>query len=282
MSFQRQDFKLLGKIVFGRAIFEGTFKAGEALTDEARFVNIVSGRSKLHVPNSTLNLQTSDSFIMKCENFVNRWLPHEDDAPNQVFIVHFYPDVLKFVYDDQLPELFSPKNKTETDPAEKISTNRMIEHFVKGLQFYFDNPDYVTDELIKIKVKELVELLINTDQSGKIKSIFGSLFESNEYEFREIIHSHVFEDLSIQDLALFSGLSLSSFKRKFNTVFGTSPTRYIKAKRLEKAQSLLQMSDYRISEVAYECGFNDVAYFSKTFSSAYNCTPSDYRKQFLD
>ncbi|MCG8573339.1 MAG: AraC family transcriptional regulator [Flavobacteriales bacterium] len=281
MSFERVQFELLGKAVFGRATFIPPFKAGESLLDEARFVSIIRGNSKLFVPNNQLELSSSDSMLMKCENFVNHWLPNEGDSTSQAIIVQFYPEVLAFAYDNKLPEIFNEKRNLNPDPAAKIKTNQIIEHFNKSLQFYFDNPSYVTDELLKIKIKELIELLIISDTNGKIKAILGTLFQTNEYEFKEIIHSHLYEDLSIQDLALFAGLSLSSFKRKFNTVFGTSPNRYIKGKRLEKAQSLLQTSNLRISEIAYDCGFNDVAYFSKTFQTAYNCSPSEYRKKFV-
>lgn len=124
-------------------------------------------------------------------------------------------------------------------------------------------------------------ILIHTDQSGQIRKILSDLFQSKEYEFKEIIHSHLYEDLKIEDLAFFAGLSLSSFKRKFKTVFGTSPTRYIKTKRLEKAIYLLKDPQLRISDVAYDCGFNDIGYFSKVFHAAYDSSPTDYRKNRL-
>lgn len=281
MVLNRALFELSGKVVFGTISFNPPFKAGESLIEEARFVSVLSGKSKLYVPNGTLDLQSSDSFIMKCENFVNHWLERDDGQPNELIIVHFYPDILQLVYDGKLPEIFSSKARKNPAPVEKIHTNEMLEHFLQGMKFYFEHPQFVTDELIKIKLKELIEILVNSDSSGKIKSILSELFQSNEYEFKEIIHSHLYEDLSIQDLALFAGLSLSSFKRKFNAVFGTSPTRYIKSRRLEKAQSMLQMTNQRISEIAYDCGFNDIAYFSKTFHAAYDVTPSDYRKNYL-
>lgn len=278
---KKAQFDLLGKVVFGRVIFKPPFKAGEGLNNEARFVNVLNGKSRLFVPNSQVDIHAPDSFIMKCENFMNHWQENEDGSENDVIIVHFYPDVLKFIYDDKLPDLFSSKGKSNIQPVEKVHTNQMIRHFSESLRFYFENPDHVTDELIKIKVKELIEMLVNSDSSGRIKTILSDLFNSNEYEFKEIIHSHLYEDLSIQDLAFFAGLSLSSFKRKFNAVFGTSPTRYIKSKRLEKAKGLLRLPEYRISDVAYECGFNDLAYFSKTFHAAFDLSPSDYRKEVL-
>lgn len=282
MVIKRAHFDLEGRVVFGQIIFKPPFRAGEALHDEARFVTVINGRSQLFLPNIQLDLGPSDSFIMKCENFVNNWLPNADDEPNEAIIVHFYPDMLKTVYGEKLPDVFSSGPQSASNPVEKIEMNAMIRNFVDSLRYYFDYPEFMTDDLIKIKIRELVLIMVNCDASGKIKAVLSELFKSREYEFKEIIHSHLYDDLRLQELAFFAGLSLSSFKRKFNAVFGTSPTRYIKHKRLEKAQNMLQMSTQRVSEVAYACGFNDVAYFSKTFSSVYNCTPSAYRKHYLD
>ncbi len=281
VSNRQEHLKLLGKIVLGRAFFLPPFKVNSALDHEARFVHVVHGNSRLFVPNSQLDISTSDSFILKCEKFANHWLPNENESLNEVLIIHFYPDVLKYVYDDKLPGLFSSEKKINPGPVEKIEMNEMIDNFVNSIRYYFDHPALATDEFIKIKVREIILILMNSDHSGKIRTILSNLFQTNEYEFKEIIHSHLYEDLKLQDLAHFAGLSLSSFKRKFKSVFETSPARYIKTKRLEKAESLLRATDQRVSDVAYDCGFNDLAYFSKTFSSAFNCSPSEYRKTAL-
>ena len=128
-----------------------------------------------------------------------------------------------------------------------------------------------------LKIRELMHILVETDRKGSIRTILGELFNTSEYAFKDVIQAHLFEDLNIEDLAFFTGLSLSSFKRKFNAVYGTSPNKYITSKRLEKAQILLRTSDLRISDIAYDCGFNDLGYFSKSFKNNYNISPSEYR-----
>ncbi|MEM7375670.1 MAG: AraC family transcriptional regulator [Bacteroidota bacterium] len=278
MAPHRDQFKLLDKIVIGTTTFSPPFKASSVLHDEARFIHVVHGNSRLYVPNHQLSIQASDSFMMKCESFVNNWFENEDGSQNEVLIVHFYPDVLNYVYDERIPAIFTEKKEVNPKAVERIPLNVMIENYIQGLRFYFNNKAFVTDEFIKIKIKELILILLNSDKTGRIRAILSDLFQSNEYEFKEIIHSHLYEDLSIQDLAFFSGLSLSSFKRKFKSVFDTSPTQYIKTKRLEKAKTLLATTNLRISDIAYDCGFNDIGYFSKTFHAAFDCAPSDYRK----
>jgi AraC-like DNA-binding protein len=74
-----------------------------------------------------------------------------------------------------------------------------------------------------------------------------------------------------------TNLSLSSFKREFKKNYGDSPASYIRNKRLEKSAELLRISEERITDIAFDCGFNDLATFSKLFHDKYNTSPSNYR-----
>jgi AraC-like DNA-binding protein len=74
-----------------------------------------------------------------------------------------------------------------------------------------------------------------------------------------------------------TNLSLSSFKREFKKNYNDSPANYIRNKKLEKAADLLLISEERITDIAFDCGFNDLANFSTLFHDKFNCTPSAYR-----
>ena len=72
-------------------------------------------------------------------------------------------------------------------------------------------------------------------------------------------------------------LSLSSFKREFKKNYNDTPARYIRTKRLEKAAELLRISEERITDIAFDCGFTDLANFSKLFHKKFSNSPSNYR-----
>jgi transcriptional regulator GlxA family with amidase domain len=87
----------------------------------------------------------------------------------------------------------------------------------------------------------------------------------------------LFSDLSIEDLATLSNLSVSTFNRTFQTLFNDTPANYIKAKRLERARELLTISTLTASEIAFQTCFKDIAHFSRSFKAAFHCSPSAYR-----
>ena len=281
MILQHDHFNILDKVVFQRVVFKPPFKSDLTMRDEACFFHVIKGTSRLLIPNDQIDMTASDSFVMKCGTYLNTWFKNEDDTPNEAVMVHFYPDVLKLVYDNQLPDFFTSKRKPIRRTVEKVRLNQMIKNYIGSLLFYFEHPSMVTEELIKLKVKELILLLVNTGNSEQVLTILGDLFNPEQYEFKEIIQSHLFENINLDDLATLTGLSLSSFKRKFKTIFNSSPSRYIKQQRLEKAENLLKTTMLRISDLAFDCGFNDLGHFSKSFVAAYQYTASDYRKKYI-
>ena len=137
--------------------------------------------------------------------------------------------------------------------------------------------ELLSEELLSIKLMELIEVLTSLDDKKYILPIFRNLFNPKESKFTKIIHSDLYQDLSLDHLAFLTSMSISSFKRKFKSVFNVSPLQYIKAKRLERAKYLLEPTKLNITEVAYESGFNDLSYFTKSFTTAYQISPSDFR-----
>ena len=273
-----QTFRVKDWVVFGINNFKPPFKVSDVLINEARIVHVVNGHSRLYAADHFVDLNNEDTIVMKSDNFVNNWLANEGDKLNTVIAFQLNADFLKYLYNNQLPSWFQNKQTANSHSLVKADKHPLISEYFKSLNTYFENDSLLSEEIITLKIRELISLLIETDHSGKIRTIFGHLFSASDYDFQEIIQKNVFEDLSIGELAFLAGLSLSSFKRKFKSIYGTSPNKYITSKRLEKSQILLKTSNLSISEIAFECGFSDVGYFSKVFKGYYSSLPTDSRK----
>ena len=143
--------------------------------------------------------------------------------------------------------------------------------------FYVENEQLVTEEILVLKLKEIILLLLQTENASKIIEIMSNLFSPREYGFKEIIESHIFSALGSEELAQLTNHSLSSFKRQFKKIYDDSPSNYIQNKRIEKSIDLLAVSDESISNIAYDTGFKSISHFSKAFKARLNKTPSEYR-----
>ena len=83
--------------------------------------------------------------------------------------------------------------------------------------------------------------------------------------------------VSIEQLAGDLCLSRSQLNRRIKAITGVTTQQYVMRIRLEQAKKLLSDSTLQVSEVAYKCGFDDVASFSRAFKRTFNLSPSQYR-----
>jgi len=98
----------------------------------------------------------------------------------------------------------------------------------------------------------------------------------------DYVEAYLTENLSLNDLALVSGLSKFHFSRLFKQAFGLTPHRYLMKRRVERAAMVLQKSVFKpdsltIAQVAHQFGFADQSHFTRVFKQVKGTTP----KQFL-
>jgi AraC-like DNA-binding protein/ligand-binding sensor protein len=85
------------------------------------------------------------------------------------------------------------------------------------------------------------------------------------------------EELSLPDVARAVNMSANYFSAKFKEVTGLNFVDFVTRTRIEKARNLLQNPNLRISEVAFEVGFQSLSQFNRAFKKIIGQSPSDYR-----
>ena len=94
----------------------------------------------------------------------------------------------------------------------------------------------------------------------------------------EYVSEHFADPLSTAGLSRLFGYDEAYFCRRFKKLTGLTVLRYIEVLRLEAAQKLLLETDTEISQIALQCGFGDVCYFSHRFRKHAGQPPSAFRK----
>lgn len=75
------------------------------------------------------------------------------------------------------------------------------------------------------------------------------------------------------------GMSREHLFRKLKAITGLAPSDFIRDYRLNRAAALLVENQLKVAEAAYEVGYQDVAYFSKSFKKKFNCSPNQYAQK---
>ena len=272
-----QSYQLKETKVFEKVQFKPPFKPAANFDDEACFIYSLAGEGMLYGGLEQEEVNSKESVLMKCGSFVNHWKSAGALEYCEVIAIHVTPRILQFIYENNPPDFLRKSTASNGRVFTKIPQRAVIDEYIKGLLFYFENPELITEDLIVLKLKELILLLHNVDYPG-IRMLLQNLFDPVVLDFRALIQAQLYEELEIKDYAALAHMSLSTFKRKFKSVFNDTPARYILNKRLEKAAELLQFTDKRVTDVCFECGFNNPSTFSKSFSRRFRVSPSAFKK----
>ncbi len=124
-------------------------------------------------------------------------------------------------------------------------------------------------------------LLIQRMREEQWPVVSSHIYEEMDYA-RRYFQEHYNEQISIEDYAASRNMSISWFMRNFKQVTLKSPMQYILAIRINNAVSLLETTDYNVTEIAAIVGYDNPLYFSRIFKKQKGISPSDYRKELAN
>ena len=141
-----------------------------------------------------------------------------------------------------------------------------------SLSPYFNDPSQTNPGLLRLKVMELLYNVMDCS-----KNIFRQMLQLRQpvkTDIHRVVEENYTAPISLEEMAYLSGRSLSSFKRDFQSIYNTTPAKWIREKRLSKARQMLQGSQMSVADVAYSLGFENPTHFSRIFKQQYGASPS--------
>ena len=94
---------------------------------------------------------------------------------------------------------------------------------------------------------------------------------------KDLADARFAEPLTVADLAEAARLSPAHFSREFRRAFGETPHAYLLTRRLERAASMLRMTDRSVADICVAVGLSSVGSFTTTFTRVYGMSPAAYR-----
>lgn len=138
-------------------------------------------------------------------------------------------------------------------------------------------------------VKKIERMKAISDASTREDSASQATTAEKEDSDEDMFLMHVIETVNtamsngnfgVEQIASELNISTQTFRRRLQNATGETPKAYIQAIQMERAITLLkQNQELSISQIAQQCGFNDVSSFSHTFRRIYGCSPTRYREK---
>ncbi len=168
----------------------------------------------------------------------------------------------------------------------RTSEEQKVAGYGSGADAFLTKP--FSFEVLEMRIKNLI------DQRNKLKQIFHKKIDVNPSEISvtsideklikkalEIVEQNMSNtDFTVEQLGRDLGMSRVHLYKKLLSLTGKSPIEFIRILRLKRAAQLLQKSQMRISEIAYEVGFNNPKYFSKYFKEQFKMLPTEYAQKY--
>ncbi|MGM9741418.1 MAG: helix-turn-helix domain-containing protein [Candidatus Cryptobacteroides sp.] len=130
----------------------------------------------------------------------------------------------------------------------------------------------------------LYELSLADDVKVLASSSFAHTSRNKEsrrvQKVKQYINDHYSEQLRLNDLAALAGMSPVAFSRFFRVRTNRTLSDYIADIRLGFAARMLVDTTKNISEICYECGFNNLSNFNRIFKSKRGSTPREFREMY--
>ncbi len=161
----------------------------------------------------------------------------------------------------------------------KAATDDRIEGLSVGADAYLTKP-FNKKELF-IRLEQLLTLRKKMQEKyGSFETISSkpSLDDIFIQKLKNAVEERIDDpDFGVTHLCRAANLSNMQVNRKLKALTGKTPSRFIRSIRLQKAMELLKTTDLNVSEIAYEVGFGDPSYFSRSFSEEFGKAPNVIR-----
>jgi len=240
---------------------------------EHTLIFVLQGHKFLHIEEQTHTAEAGHLVLLKRGIYaLSEFVP---DGLNYEALLLFFTDdfARKFLHTHQLATTKSPATAAHL----VIPTNELLDAFKTQFMGYFGKTLQGLESILYLKLQELMLLLLGGPQGKQVLAFLQNIAFGQPLDIDFIVRKHLLQPLSLEELAKLSGRSLASFKRDFQQQYNSAPKKWINEQRLEHARMLLQHSSKNVTEVAMECGFENIPHFIRIFKQKFGFTPNTIR-----
>ncbi|MEM7660334.1 MAG: hypothetical protein AAF399_29785, partial [Bacteroidota bacterium] len=196
MMYDERTIVYQGRPLFQVAKMRSPSSLNNALNEVACFFYVLQGANQVIDGNGLYRSDSKEGLLKSCGNFISHYLPDEEIKSDfEAIVIFLYPDMLRDIYQDQLPKLSLHQGKAQ--PPKRVVGNELVEKFIDGLFIYFEHEELMDEELAKLKVKELVMILLKSNYFEGVVEFFQGLFSPKALSFREIVENNLLNPLNL-------------------------------------------------------------------------------------
>ncbi|QNN44769.1 AraC family transcriptional regulator [Pedobacter roseus] len=243
--------------------------SAEQFIPEHIFIYIVAGSISFYDGNKEYHLKNGDYCFAKRNSLARYFKKGPEGGEFKTVSTFLNQDFLKafqkeYGYHEEVSSINSA--------IIPLEPNLLFANYVQSVSPYIQSTDTESIELMFLKKKELVLLLLKTNP--ELRNVIFDFSEPGKIDLESFMNRNFKFNVSIERFAYLTGRSISGFKRDFEKTFKEAPRRWLIQKRLQEAHFLIQKKKQKPTEVYLQVGFEDLSHFSFAFKKAFGMAPS--------
>jgi len=216
--------------------------------------------------------------LSKGSSLISQALPVQGLFHN--LVIYFTNEVFAGFWMKYAVQGNEPAKGIPKQPFITYRQDAFISSYIHSVLLLLQSPSKFSDQLKLLKLEELLLYLLHTDP-GKLQSLAIIVKDNDDMQFRRVAESHITTPISVDELAFLCNTSLSTFKRKFFKIYGTSPQRWLIRQKMQAAANLLKYPHERPGSVYAKVGYENQSSFILAFKNQYGMTPKEYQRMNL-
>ncbi len=241
------------------------------------FIHVLSGQKTWRTTQGSWTAKTGQTlFIKRGASIIDQYM----DEDFCVLLLFVSDDFVREVIKENSSLLVNEVNKEEgRTRAIRINSDIKLSAYFQSMLSYFSDDDKPSEPLLTLKLKELILNILLSPYNPELSAYLLSLSSCEVPSLQKLMEANYCFNLSINDFAKLCHRSLTTFKRDFQAVYHTSPGKWLLQKRLEYSAVMLRNTNKQVTQICFECGFEDLSHFSRSFKAKYGQSPVQFRKK---
>lgn len=156
----------------------------------------------------------------------------------------------------------------------KLQCTPELNSLFLSLEPYLNQEAEPSDDIMNLKLQEALFALLHIDPR-----FYPTLFDFSapwKIDILDYLNANYMCDMSLEDMAHYTGRSLAAFKRDFKQVSDLTPEKWLVRKRLQEAMELIMAGETKILDISNSVGFKNPSHFSVAFKRMYGVSPVEY------
>jgi AraC-like DNA-binding protein len=240
-------------------------------------VFVLQGEKVIEAGGAKFQMAADEALFLRKGSYLMSEIPIDQGVFQSVLFFLDEPFLEQFArrHADLLP---SP-NRASQAPAIRLHITEPVSQFYHAVLPYFNTPlNEARRRGLTLKLEELLLNLIAEPENASFALFLNGLLQSKP-TIASVMEQNFMLNLPLPAFAQLAQRSLSAFKRDFKAAYAQPPGQWLHERRLQHGAHLLEHTGLPVTQIAFECGFQDLSHFSAAFKKLHSLSPSDYRKR---